>query len=76
MRPSRCRYMCKLLLILALLTLPLSPLADAARPFEDGAGRVSLAALPRWFSPPDAPGLSAAMPPLPPEVLRKIEPAE
>jgi subtilisin family serine protease len=62
-----------LLLILALLTWPVSPLADAAQPIEDGAGRV-LATLPRWFSLPDPSGFSAATPPLPPEVLGKIEP--
>ena len=75
MRLDRCRFLCNLLLILSLLTLPLPPLADAARSFiEAGAAGVSLAVLPRWFSPLDAPGPSATMPPLPPEVLRKIEP--
>ena len=75
MRLTRFCWLCNLLLIPSLLVLLTSPLAGATRSIEGGAGRASLVVLPRWFSPPDAFGLYPALPPLPPEVLRKIEPA-
>jgi len=75
MRLNRCRHLCNLLLFLALLTLPASSLVSAAWPLRDRGGESSLAVLPPWFSSPDASGLSIALPPLPLEVSRKIEPA-
>lgn len=67
MKSNRCRQFCNLILLLSLLALPASPLAVAGQPSADKAASLSptLTALPAWFS----------LPPLPPEVLTKIEPA-
>jgi uncharacterized repeat protein (TIGR01451 family) len=75
MRERPYRRLCNLFLVLALLALPASPPTGAAQPIEGRLDRALLAVLPRWFSSPGASDLFSTASSLPPETLRKIEPA-